>query len=196
MCSCDTPIQSWNDLPVVNPLDPRNVVANSQFGLAQGVFKRSTTFLQGSWAASAINFTGLANCSSLHGDDQLTVNNANQWNFSHKVVNTDSSLAIPMRKVMFMRGGRQWQMNIELDLGTTPYSDIQLSLRDNAASAGDFLDSTSGSIPVISYSGTFTAHQMFNVTIFNLGRVSMGLVMKNNDTGAYSMFEMEWVVVP
>jgi hypothetical protein len=190
-------VNSWYDLPIVEPIDPRTVVANSILGVSQGVFKRSNTFLQGSWAANTWALTGTATCQSLHGDDFLELNDAVQWNFSHQIVNASSSLAIPLRKVMFMRGGMQWQMNISIDFGGDTYTDLELTLRDNAATSGDFLNSALGTIPVISFPGNFTSVQNFQVTITQFGRISMVLFAKDSTSGAtYSMFEMEWIVIP
>ncbi|MBS1903541.1 MAG: hypothetical protein JSS75_07565 [Bacteroidetes bacterium] len=171
-------------------------MANTQLTAVSGVFKRSTSFLQSSWTNSPFAYTGNALCLSLHTDDVLTVNNAQQWMFSHKMVNNSATLAPPMRKVAYIRGGKQWLNGLEIDFGASPYSDLQLAIRDNAGVAGDFLDSASGSIPIASFPGTFTAVQMLNITTHDFfGRVSMGLVARNNDTGLYSMFEMELVIV-
>ncbi|HYM19863.1 MAG TPA: hypothetical protein VEW28_02550 [Candidatus Kapabacteria bacterium] len=190
-------IQSWNDLPVAAPIDPRTVVANAFTDATQGVFKRSTTFLQTSWAANPWVFTGLASCTSLHSDDFLEINDAIQWTFSHQIVNPSSTLAIPMRKVMFMRGGTQWEMDITIDFGADTYTDIELTLRDNAATSGDALSTSLGTMPVISFAGNFTGQHSFRVTISQFGRMSMVLLAKDiTSSPLYSMFEMEWVVVP
>lgn len=187
-------VQSWYDFPVMSPLDVRNVVANSNLGAAQGAFKRSSTFLQAGWVASTWLFTGVASCVSLHLDDQLAVNDAAQWTFSHQIVNTAASLPIPLRKVMFMRGGTQWEMDIQIDFGPDTYSDVQLSLRDNGGTSGDFQDATAGTIPVVFFAGNFTGIQNFRVTIPQFGRISAAFVAKDNYTAQYSMFEMEWVI--
>ncbi len=187
-------VMSWYDFPVMSPLDPRNVIANSFLGPTQGVFKRSSTFLQPAWVASPWAFTAPASCVSLHLDDQLEVNNAAQWTFSHQIFNNAASLPIPLRKVLFMRGGTQWEMDISIDFGADTYSDVQLSLRDNGGTSGDFEDAATGTVPTIFFSGTFTGVQIFRVTISQFGRIAAAFVAKDNETGQYSMFEMEWVI--
>jgi hypothetical protein len=93
-----------------------------------------------------------------------------------------------------MRGGTQWEMDIQIDFGPDTYSDVQLSLRDNGATSGDFQDATAGTIPVISFPGNFTGMQNFRVTLSQFGRMSAAFVARDNYTTQYSMFEMEWVI--
>jgi hypothetical protein len=199
MCNCNNSrvINSWNDMAVHSPWDVRDLVANVNLGIASGQFTRSTNFLQSSWGGSSpLADTGTAQVTSNQANDFLTVNNAAQWNFSHKMVNVDTTLPPPLRKVLYVRGGVAWLNSVEIDFGGNNYVNVQLTVRDNGGVAGNFLDSASGSIPVASFQGTYTGHQTlaFSTKGF-FGRAMMCIVAKNNDTGVWSMFEMEWVIV-
>lgn len=119
------------------------------------------------------------------------VADANQWNFRHQTVNLASDLAPPLQKVIYLRGGRQWQMDIFLDLGTTA-TDLQLSFLDNAGTRGDY----AGTIPVINFAGPIASPAKLSITLKDFGKVSMGLRMIDSVSGDWSMYEMDWVIVP
>jgi hypothetical protein len=87
-------------------------------------------------------------------------------------------------------------MDVQFQFGGTTYTDIQLSFRDNAASSGDFSGGSTGSIPVASFAGNFTGAVDLKVVLKQFGRFSMMLVLKDNGSGNYSTFEMEWNIVP
>lgn len=70
-------------------------------------------------------------------------------------------------------------------------SNIQLSFRDNAGTRGD----QSGTIPVISFTGSFTGSKNLVLTLKQLGHVVMGL-RAIDSLGAWSMYESEWIIVP
>lgn len=195
-CNCNNQVQSWYDLPTSEPMDPRDLIANVNLGVGVTSFARSTNFLQTSWAASPLAFTGTPVCTSLHGDNILTVNNAAQWTVARQLINVAANIPPSMQKVAFARGGVQWQMTMPIAFGGSSYDNVQLSFRDNVASAGDFLNSATGSIPVFSFSGTFTGNNNLLITFKQMGRFVLGLVARNTSTGNYSMFEMEFIVEP
>lgn len=116
------------------------------------------------------------------------VADADQWN-NRLTAKIDSTVAIPLRKVIFLRGGTSWKMRIPIDFGGSTYTDIQLSFRDNAATRGD----AQGTWPVIQFGGSFTGVCTLEVVIKTMGRVSIGLRAVTG--GTTSMFEMEWMIV-
>ena len=99
-----------------------------------------------------------------------------------------STVADPVRKIWFMRGGILWYMQLDLDFGVSTYDDVQLSFRNNAA--------TRGTVPVISFSDGFTGVKTLIVTLKMTGTFAMGLVSQATGGGNSNMFEMEWIVVP
>lgn len=186
-------VQSWYDLPVQQPVDPRILIANSLIGVTQGVFARSSTFDAVSWVASPFSLSGSVVCATLHTDDALAVAEAAQWNFSHQGANVDAGTPIPLRKVLFLRGGTSYEMSVGIDLGGATYTELQLSFRDNGATPGDFTGMGQGTVPIIKFTGSFTGAQTLKVTLRMLGTFVMGL--KATEGANNSMFEMEWNVV-
>ena len=194
-CTCNAPsiVNSWInwlDQPPQNPLD---LVANAKFGGAIGAYANSATYINppGSQVASPFAYNGTPTCAALGADNQQNVADANQWNFSHQTRNASATLALPLQRVIFLRGGTQWEMSIPINFGGATYSDLQLSFRDNAGTRGDM----SGTVPVIAFSGLFTGSQTLTVTLKQLGRVNMGLRVIDG-SAQWSMFEMEWIIVP
>jgi hypothetical protein len=84
-------------------------------------------------------------------------------------------------------------MTIPLSTGGTTLTDIQLNFRDNAAASGDYVGGSTGGIPAISFTGSFSGSLTLNVTF---SRVGGQLAFRAIDTmGNYSMFGMECVIV-
>lgn len=187
--------QSWNDLAITSPGEIRDLLADAYLNSTQATFKRSTTFLNVAWVVNNISFTGVAASSALRTDDLGMVANAAQWNFSHACVNTAASLQTPLKKIVFLRGGTDWQMSLQLAFGGVTYTDIQLSYRDNGSSGGDFTGSGQGSIPVVHFAGNFTGNVDLKMTLKQFGRFPMTLVLKDNATGQYTAFELEFNIV-
>ena len=189
-------VQSWYDFPVQEPTDVRVLVANAFMAGVQGVFSRSTNFVGAlTWAASPFTVNANPTCLSLHNDDILTVNNAAQWNFDHQTANTTATNPPPLRKVLFLRGGTEWEMQIGLSLGAQTYSDLQLSFRDNAATPGNFSSGGTGTIPVILFPSALTGSTTLKVSLKMFGTFIMAISARDG-LGTSSMFEMEWIVVP
>jgi hypothetical protein len=182
--------QSWIDLQHAKPVDILNLVADAYIGSTAGAFANSSNYgTPGSWATNSFTITSAPTCAALGTDDLAIVANAAQWNFSHSTANVASTNAIPLRKVIFLRAGRQWQMTIPVSLGGSTYTDIQLSFLDNAATRGD----AQGTVPVIQWTGSFTGDVSLKVTLKEPGKYTMGLRAVTG--GNTSMFEMEWIVV-
>lgn len=187
--------QSWYDLSIIPPIDPRLLIADARIGSSQATFTRSTDFLQTTWANHAVAFSGNTLCEAWETDNLWKVEDAAQWTMVHQTGNFTSAIAPPLRKVVFLRGGRQWKNTLEVDLGATTFTDIQMTFRDNAASAGNFANSANGSIPVFLWTGNFTGKVNLVLSLQDFGRYS--LVLKLKETALLqSMFEMEFIIVP
>ncbi|MBS1913713.1 MAG: hypothetical protein JST22_17125 [Bacteroidetes bacterium] len=194
-CGCEGSdvIESWLDLTNMKPRNPLDLIVNAKIGAAQGTFLNSTSYLtSGTWYNSPLIVTGQATCSALGTDNQLLVADADQWNFQHQTVNLSSALPPPLQKLMFLRGGTQWQMSIPINFGGTTFTDIQLSFRDNAATRGDY----SGTVPTISWTSVgFAGSTNLQISLSQTGRAAIGIRLIDN-SGKYYMHEMEWVIVP
>lgn len=194
-CSCNptSAITSWIDWQSQSPQSPLDLIARAKFGGSVGAYANSTTFSTstGTIITSPFVYNGTPVCSALGTDNLQRVADADQWNFSHLTRNSSATLAPPLAKVIFLRGGADWEMSIPINFGGATYNDLQLSFRDNAGTRGDF----AGTVPVIAFSGIYTGAQTLTVTLKSFGRMSMGL--RTIDQSAnWSMFEMEWIVVP
>ncbi len=182
--------QSWIDLQHAKPVDILNLVADAYIGSTAGAFANSSNYgTPGSWATNSFTITSAPTCTALGTDDLALVADAAQWNFQHQTANVASTNAIPLRKVIFLRAGTQWQMTIPVSLGGSTYSDIQLSFLANAATRGD----AQGTVPVIQWTGSFTGDVSLKVTLKMPGNYQIGLRAVTG--GNTSMFEMEWIVV-
>lgn len=130
-------------------------------------------------------------CLALETDNQLKNAEALQWNMSHLTRSTLTNIPIPLEKVVFLRGGTEWQMQCNLDFGGDAVTNVSLTFRDNYGTRGD----AQGTVPVISFpAGSFTNANVVLLTLRMLGRMSMALVgtVSGNDT----MYESEWIVAP
>jgi hypothetical protein len=185
--------QSWYDTAIQQPVDPRVLIANCEFGGIPGTFVRTQSFGASAWIASPFAYAGVPKCESLHGDDLLAVAEAAQWTFQHQIINIAATNPPALSKVAFMRVGPDVQMVFDIDLGGSSYTDLLLSFRDNAAVPGDFVSGNTGTIPAIKFTGSLTGQKTMKVSLKKLGTYVMGL--KAVTGGNHSLFEMEWVVV-
>jgi len=193
----NTDPQSWYDLQVASAIDIRNMILNAYLGSTQGVFTRSSNYATpggGGWITSPFVISANPTCATVHTDDMQMVADAAQWNMTHGTWNSSTSLCIPLRKLIFLRAGNQWEMTIPISFGGATYTDLQLSFRDNAATAGDFTSGGTGTMPVLKFTGSFTGAVNLKLTINGTGHTFLGMRAQDN-TGATSMFEMEIVVV-
>jgi hypothetical protein len=172
------------------------LITNASLGGIQGAFTRSTNFVGATtWIATPFQFTGSVVCTTLHTDDQLAVANAAQWTLRHQSENNAATVAPPVRKLLFVRAGRQWQMTIPINLGAATYSDLQISFRNNATSGGNFTGTGTGTIPVILFSGGLTGTVNLVVTFAKQGRYMLAISARDGSSN-WSMFEIECLVVP
>jgi hypothetical protein len=192
-------VQSWYDVPIQQAIDPRILIANAQLGTTQGTFFRSPNFGNAvAWVPSPFVLAGTVTCTSLHSDDLLTVADAAQWNFSHQGGNyLPAAVPPPVKKILFLRGGTEWEMSFDINLGGATYSDLQISFRDNAAVYGEFigLPSGFGGIPTILFGSALTGTKTLKLTLKMTGTFVMAISARDGGGNA-SMFEMEWNIVP
>ncbi|MDB5033155.1 MAG: hypothetical protein JWQ98_396 [Chlorobi bacterium] len=134
-CSCNAPdtITSWIGWADTEPQNPLDLIANATLNGTQGVFARSSNYWNpSSWYSGGNPFT-LASaplCVALGTDSQQKIADAAQWNMQHTTANL--TVAPPLRKVIFLRGGLDWEMHIPLSFGASTYTTVELSFRDNA----------------------------------------------------------------
>lgn len=188
-----TTIESWHDLFTAQPKNPLDIIANAKIGSVQGAFLNSSTFLpSSSWFPSSLTISGAPTCTALGTDNLQNVADADQWNMSHLTYNGSTSIPPSLQKLLFLRGGIDWQMNIPLNFGGATYIDVQITLRDNAGTRGDY----AGQIPVIAFGGTsFSGTMTMQLTLKQYGHIVMGIRTIDN-SGKYAMYESEWIIVP
>jgi hypothetical protein len=200
--------QSWYDLPFMTPMDPRSIIANVQLtdngGTPHpGLFQNSGTFLNNTtWVASplALSSTVAPTCIAVTPQDFNAVAAAQQWTNSHGIVRTNTGLPPTVQKIVFLKAGNNYFTQFFLDWtpGVTS-QDIQISLRDNSATAGNFFDSAGGNVPVFAWGPSATVFgglgKMLTVCTTGPGRVNMAMRVIDNSSN-WSMFEMDWVIVP
>ncbi|MCC7437580.1 MAG: hypothetical protein IT211_03695 [Armatimonadetes bacterium] len=155
------------------PVNILDLVAIAQLGGLPGVFLSSASFNTPpvAWTASGIAYSGEPVVAALATDSGLAINNANRYNFSHEQRNQSALLAPPLQKVIFARAGTEWENLITLAFGGVTYTDLQLSFRDNAGTRGDAQET----IPVISWTGSFTGNQQLGLVFKQPGQVSLML---------------------
>jgi hypothetical protein len=187
-------------------MDPRVIVASASFQNSSGVaqvasFIRSNSFLHAStWVTPPMivntSTPGYINASNAYDFD--AIEQANTWNGLHQMTTSSSQIPFSVNKLIFLKAGTQFINNIFLDWtgGTTSTSDIELSFRDNSTTSGIFQNAAVGTMPVFSFpAGTYggTAKQL-TLTLLRTGRFPMVMRIIDN-TGNYSMFEMDWIVL-
>jgi len=138
--------------------------------VTQGVYTRSTNFLQASWGTNPLVFTGNnTQVISLNPTDASTQADAAQWTLNHQMVNVAANIPTALNKVVFLRAGAFWQNQIEINFGASTYTSVMLSFRDNLGTSGQFLNSATGAVPVITFSGGMTGNKILNFTMSQTG---------------------------
>jgi hypothetical protein len=144
------------------------------------------------WNQSLISIGGPPTCIALESTNQQSIADATQWMFHHETVNTNQQLAPPLSKYIFLRAGTEWQMNIPLNLGYLAYSNLQISLMENAGTRGD----CQGTVPVIQFNQRiYSGNVTLQVSLKKLGVFVMG-IRAIDTNGYYSMYESLWDIVP
>ena len=195
-CGCNSgPVLSWYDLINAAPKNPFNVIAYADMDGTPGTFEYSDIFLNigGGWVDTPIGVGADGVCKAWETDNIQKVGDALMWSQQHQVTNNASDLAPPLQKMMFLRGGTAWKMEIPLSFGVD-IGILELSFLDNAGTRGD----SQGTIPVLHFEapgGTWTSgNHLLTVTLKRFGAFSMGL-KSEAISGDHAMMEMDWVVV-
>ena len=182
--------KSWIDLQKATPKNILDIVANSSLGGTVGSYANSSNFANpGTWVTSPFVIASNPTASALGTDNIQKVADASQWNFQHLTASLSAATPLPLQKIIFLRGGTEWQNTIVINFGGSTYTEVQLGYLENAATRGD----KQGTYPVVSWTGSFTGTVSLTVTFKHSGRYNVGLWAKSGSN--YSMFEMQWVVV-
>ena len=184
-------VTNWFDFLRTCPFDPRDLIAQAILNETVGKFELSTNYIvPGEWSVSPLSISSKPIVTALESNNQLKVADAAQWNFLNLTWNNSPSLAIPIRKVVFLRGINDWSNQLYLDFGENPITEVQLSFLMNAATRGD----NQGTVPVIRWTGlNLTGDNTLSVVVRQLGIFSIGIW--TYDGAEHAMFETIWNVV-
>ncbi len=178
--------QSWIDWIHAMPMDPFSVIQNAAIGATQGTLVNSTNYNNSTWAANTVVLRSgqTPTVTALEVTNAQMIADAAQWNFRSQTNNASATLAPPLLRAIFMRGGPQWQMTLPLDFGGNTFTNLQLSLLDNAGTRGD----AQGTVPVIQIAGSFTGATTLLLTFKAFGEFIFGL---RCDTGGGTVMMYE-----
>lgn len=199
-CGCKNgkAISSYIDLQQQDPQSPLDIVALASMNSTVGSFYNSSDYIMPSgssvWVASPLAITGIPVVTANGTDNLQNVANAAQWNFSHVTGQVGSTIAPPVKKMVFMRAGIEWINTMIFSAPSSPaFTEFQLSMLENATTRGD----AQGMIPVIRFNnGPYATSVGLALTIKRPGRFQFGLLgINNNSTPDYSMFELDIIVV-
>lgn len=198
--------QSWFDLVVMPPMDPRSIIQTASLqdngGAMQAAkFARLNGWLTpGPWVNSIIslNITP-GNVTVPNAYDFSSQEEANSWNTLHQMTAVSpTSLPTSASRKMFFKAGTAFVNNVYIDFaGGKTSSNILLSFIDNSATSGDFQNAAGGTVPCFQFptGATFGGTgRNLQVTLLATGRFNVGLLVMDN-TGNFSMYEMEWIVL-
>ena len=189
------------------------MVALATFGggpipIVAGTKTRVATFANQSWSDSQLTLANQPSCAANGTDKAANSADARQWMFDHKTWIDSTTLPDALKKVMFMRAGEKWKMDLLFNItGPANLDIVQLAFRDNAGTRGDY----AGTYPVIHWTSTgagYTGAVSLSVHLKQLGRYNVVLYAKSKPWApppppggqpvyqeTYSMTEMEWIVV-
>ncbi|MBR9977713.1 MAG: hypothetical protein KFH87_06445 [Bacteroidetes bacterium] len=184
-------VRSWYDLASICPEDPRNLIADATLAATTGELYNSSTFADQTWATTPLSILSTPKVSALGTDDAQKVADAKQWEFSHLTWNDDANLAIPLQKVIFLRGGTDWTNALSIAFEGTPIEEVQISFLNNAATRGD----KQGTIPVIRWAdGSWSGTVSLTLVLRKYGQYTLGIW--TYDGTNYAMYELIIISVP
>lgn len=188
--------QSWYDLVLAHPPDPRGIIEDVHFNNINGAFLFSTNYSTPAvgWSASPLTLQANPFCSALQTDNQLAVAQAQQWNFENITANLSTDLPPSLRALIFLRGGTSWKNSVPFSL-SAEVSELQISFIDNAATAGYFVGASSGGIPALVITGSFTGNVNLDLTLSQFGYTSFGL-RTTTLAGGEAFLRLDCIVVP
>jgi hypothetical protein len=198
-------VPDWYDWEAAQPQEITELVALAQLGggiypIIAGTKARVTDFASQTWAASQLTILSQPHCSANGSDKGANTSNAEQWMFDHKTWNDSATLPESLKKVMFMRAGTQWRMDVHFTVtGPANIAEVYLAFRDNGGTRGD----NASTYPVIKWSAAgpgYSGDLTLQVDLKQIGRYNVVLWTKSKPTGTplapvYSMTEMEWIIV-
>jgi hypothetical protein len=189
------PVQSWQDLQVAPPLDPRMIFLSAALGSTVGTFTRSTNLLQSAWVASPLAFTGNnTKVASMDTTDAATSVDAAQWTLNHQMTNASAGIPPSLGKIAYVRTGPYWDNQLEINFGVSSYNNVQLTLRDNLGTSGMFVNGATGGIPAFSFGSGITGNQVLHLTLLKAGTYNLVIAMVLSSN--WNAFEIELVAMP
>lgn len=192
------------------PMDPRGLISfltfENQAGAQQiATYQHSSTWLKSiAWINAPMiptlpgaGTTGNIVAANIYDFNSVVA--ANAWNSTHAMTApTSNQLPFSVQNIFFLKVGPQFINNFYLDFtGVTTSTDIQLSMRDNSTTSGQFQNAALATVPAFvfpttTYGGT---GRNLQVSVLRTGRFHVALRIVDN-SGNWSMFEMEWIVLP
>lgn len=140
-----------------------------------------------------------ANIVAANPYDYSAVVAATTWNSTHAMTApTSNQLPFSVQNIFFLKGDPRFINNLYLDhTGGATSTDIQLSMRDNSTTSGEFQNAALGTVPVFAFPNTTYGGTGRNlqVSLLRTGRFHVAMRIVDNG-GNWSMFEMEWIVLP
>ncbi|HET6400505.1 MAG TPA: hypothetical protein VFH95_03815 [Candidatus Kapabacteria bacterium] len=205
-----TRAQSWNDLVVMTPMDPRAIISSLAFEdqsgtLQNAAFARSLNWLNAgtTWIAPPMKTTAggipatTSHIVAANAYDYQAVVDATNWNNLHAMTLPSLGLPLSVQNIMFLRGDPRFINYLYLDFNAGVTSaDILFSMRDNSTTSGQFQGNANGTVPVFQFpNSTYGGGgRNLQVSLNTTGRFQVALRIVDN-SGNWSMFEMEWIVI-
>ena len=202
--------QSWNDLVVMSPMDPRSIIASLGMNDQGGTFRNASFARSSTWLNSAKTWVNPPMTTSLPGTNTTSnvtaanpydfdaVVQATNWNTVHAMTLPSAGLPIDVQNIMFLKSDPRFINNIYVDwTGVTTSTDIQFSMRDNSTTSGLFENAATATVPVFTFPSTATyggTGRLVSVSISTPGRYQVAFRIVDNSAN-WSMFEMEWIVL-
>ena len=131
--------------------------------------------------------------------DYTAVVAANAWNSVHAMTAPNTNqLPFSVQNIVFLKADPRFINNLYFDItGGVTSTDIQFSMRDNSTTSGMFQDAALATVPVFAlpsstYGGT---GRNLQVSLTRTGRFDVAFRIVDNG-GNWSMFEMQWIVLP
>ena len=191
-------LQSWNDLLITDPVNPLDIIAYSTLNRITGSWSLTSTYATPTppsvWGTTPIAIAGDVTTLSNNATEAQTVFDATSYDFSHTSINIQSTLAPPLRKMVFMRADVLWTNRLPLSISGSPnVVEVELSLLENAATRGD----AQGTYPVIRWPapGPYVGAMDLELVFKRAGRFSLGVMtIDNNSTPGWAMMELDVVV--
>jgi hypothetical protein len=197
--------QSWNDFPVMEPMDPRLVISkvllDDNTGASKGgTFSRVTDWLQNvTWVNPVLKISDVTTSTfptiqSNSAQDYESFQEAIVWNSTHAMTATNPKLPLAVKKIVFAKAGKAFDNIIYLDfIGGATSTNVQISFRDNSITNGQPDATGAPTIPVFAFPTTATyggTGRKLIFTVLRPGRFALGIRVVDN-LGNYSMFELE-----